>query len=175
MLIDATFFTKGLRQIENAVENPSNPNQIAVAKRIDGYVESYQTEFLLAVLGPVWCPRVEAYLMCDHSVQTDEATEGVEPTEEERTIQSIIELLKEPFADYVFFQMLRDMNVQATITGLVQLKCANTYVSPLGLGVRVWNNMVDKLSQFCKSVKGLGVDYVATRKDMLTYINTLNL
>ena len=44
---------------------------------------------------------------------------------------SVLEQLREPFANYVFYKILRDANSQATMTGLVRLKCANTYVAPL--------------------------------------------
>ena len=64
------------------------------------------------------------------------------------------------------------MNVQPTITGLVQLKCANSYVSPLEKGVQTWNRMVDGLSLFLEEVT---VEGVTIESEMLTYLNIFNL
>lgn len=159
MLIDVTSFTSGPRQIDNAVETQKNANQIAVAERINGYIGFYQNEFLMNVVGGQLCHAIEEYSKTEHE-QKDESME------------SLIALLKEPFADYVFFHMLRDMNVQPTITGLVQLKCANSYVSPLEKGVQTWNRMVDNLERFVSEVD---VEGVTIEMNMLTRINQFNL
>ena len=95
--------------------------------------------------------------------------------EPDERMESLISLLREPFAEYVFFYMLRDMNALPTITGLVQLKCANSYVSPLEKGVQAWNRMVEGLELFAREAKGLGVEGVTIDKNMLTYLNTFNL
>lgn len=164
MIIDVTSFTRGARQIENAVETPKTANHIAVAGRINGYIETLQSEFLLRAVGKPLCYEIDAYSRVEHA----------EPDER---MERLIALLKEPFADYVFFRMLRDMNVQATITGLVRLKCANDYVSPLDKGVHTWNHMVDEMRYFASElgVTGLGVEGVNIDKYLLTYINNFNL
>ncbi|MBQ9524793.1 MAG: hypothetical protein IJR69_06700 [Bacteroidaceae bacterium] len=185
MLIDVTSFTSGPRQIENAVETQKTANHVAVAERIKGYIDFYQSEFLRRAVGKQWCSLIDEYSRVSHEVPENENAEGdgnaeepveemtpVEPTEEENNIAALADMLKEPFADYVFFYMLRDMNVQPTITGLVQLKCANSYVSPLQKGVQTWNRMVDGLRLFASEV---AVEGVSIDKDMLTYINQFNL
>ena len=159
MLIDVTSFTSGPRQIENAVETQKSANQIAVAERINGYIEFYQTEFLMRAVGRELCKSIDKYSKTDHE----------EPDE---SMESLIGMLREPFADYVFFYMLRDMNVQPTITGLVQLKCANSYISPLEKGVQTWNRMADRLRLFVSEV---AVEGVTIDSDMLTHINAFNL
>lgn len=159
MLIDVTSFTSGPRQIENAVGTQKNANQIAVAERINGYIEFCQTEFLMRVVGRKLCQSIDEYSKTDHE-------------QPDKSLESLIGMLKEPFADYVFFHMLRDMNAQPTITGLVQLKCANSYVSPLEKGVQTWNRMVDSLRRFVSEV---AVEDVTIDKDMLTRINQFNL
>lgn len=159
MLIDVTSFTSGPRQIENAVETQKSANQIAVAERINGYIEFYQTEFLMRAVGRKLCKSIDEYSKTDHE----------EPDE---SMESLIGMLREPFADYVFFYMLRDMNVQPTITGLVQLKCANSYISPLEKGVQTWNRMADRLRLFVSEV---AVEGVTIDSDMLTHINAFNL
>jgi hypothetical protein len=162
MLIDVTSFTSGPRQIENAVATQKTANQIAVAERINGYIDALQPEFLRRAAGKQWCSVIDEYSKTDHQ----------EPSEEELKVGNLADMLKEPFAEYVFFHMLRDMNVQPTITGLVQLKCANSYVSPLEKGVQAWNRMVDKLRLFVSEV---AVEGVTIESDMVTYINSFNL
>lgn len=177
MLIDVTSFTSGPRQIENAVATPKNPNQIAVAERINGYIEFYQSKFLRRAVGGQLCKSIDDYCRVEHRHQGEEPVEQnenqqVEYAEPDETMESLIALLKEPFADYVFFYMLRDMNALPTITGLVQLKCANSYVSPLSKGVEAWNRMVDGLCQFIDEAE---VEGVTIESEMLTYINQFNL
>ena len=177
MLIDVTSFTSGPRQIENAVETAKNPNQIAVAERINGYIDFYQSEFLRRAAGKLWGKSIDEYCRVEHRHQGEEPVEQnenqqVEYAEPDERIEGLIKLLKEPFADYVFFYMLRDMNVLPTITGLVQLKCANSYVSPLSKGVEAWNRMVDGLCQFIDEAE---VEGVTIDSEMLTYINQFNL
>ena len=121
MLIDITSFTSGPRQIENATAVQKTANHEAVTERINGYIEFYQPRFLKRVLGDRLGASIDEYARSEHN----------EPDE---SYGKIVGLLKEPFADFVFFYMLRDMNVQPTITGLVRLKCANSYVSPLEKG-----------------------------------------
>ncbi len=162
MIIDITSFTSGPRQIENAVSTQSTSNQIAVAERINAYIEFYQPLFLQQVVSKELQSQIEEYSATEHE-------------EEDETMKSIIDLLKEPLADYVFFYMLRDMNTQSTITGLVLLKCANTYVSPLEKGVQTWNRMVDELEGFVSRSQLLEVDGVHVDRNMLTYINPFNL
>lgn len=178
MLIDVTSFTSGPRQIENAVETQKTANHIAVAERIKGYIDFYQSVFLGLAVGRQWCSLIDGYSRAGQG-EPDSGEEGeeaiAEPTQEEQTVAALADMLREPFADYVFFYMLRDMNMQPTITGLVQLKCANSYVSPLDKGVQTWNRMVDGVRLFARQVEGLGVEGVAIDKDLLTYINNFNL
>lgn len=161
MLIDVTSFTSGPRQVENAVEEPKTANQVAVSERIKGYIAFFQPVFIRRAVGCVVGTEIEKYL------------DGHD--EEDNEKEYIIQLLKEPFAEFVFFYMLRDMNVQPTITGLVKLKCANDYASTIDKGVQAWNRMVDGLNLFAKGVEGLGVEGVIIDDDMLTYINAFNL
>lgn len=186
MLIDITSFTKGPRQIENAVETPKNPNQVAVEERVNGYIEFLQSDFLRKAVGKPLCEQIDAYSRVEHMEATEEPQEGEQQEGSEETQQEVhaepnermerlISLLSEPFADYVFFHMLRDMNTQATITGLVRLKCANDYVSTIDKGVQAWNRMADALCVFVSEVDVLGVEGVHVDRDLLTYINNFNL
>lgn len=89
----------------------------------------------------------------------------------------VIEQIREPFANYVFYKILRDGNSQATMTGLVRLKCANDYVAPLRRQVSTWNDMVDMMADFSEWVRtsDCQVPGIITDPNLLTKINTLNL
>ena len=169
MLIDCSYFTKGSRHILNAsLGTTPNPNAIEVNEAIEAYVSECQEEYLVKMLGPALGNKVNAYLVC---IEEDE-----EP-KHNANIDAVCERLREPFADYVFFHILRDSNTQSTITGLVKLKCANEYVAPIRRQVNVWNSMVNKNRLFagwCGSndctLSGISID-----NEMLTKINPLNL
>lgn len=172
MLIDCSYFTKGSRHILNASlgtnETLPNPNTMEVNLAIEGYIEEHQEMFLTQMLGQTLGNRVNAYLVCLEDDETPKHMPGLD---------AICDRLREPFADYVFFHILRDMNTQSTMTGLVRLKCANEYVAPLRRQVSIWNSMANKnrlFAEWCNSsecaISGISVD-----SNMLTYINTLNL
>lgn len=172
MLIDSSYFCKGSRHILNAslgTENTlPNHNAMEVNRAIQGYIEENQERFLSRMLGQSLGNRVNAYLVC---LDEDEAPKHMP------NLDAVCDQLREPFADFVFFHILRDMNTQSTMTGLVRLKCANEYVAPIRRQVSIWNSMAEKNRQFetwsessdCP-MPGISVD-----ADMLTYINSLNL
>lgn len=169
MLIDCSYFTKGPRHILNAsLGTIPNANAIEVNAAIEAYIEENQELFLTRILGHSLGNRVNAYLVC-----LDDDEKPVRNV----NIDAVCEHLREPFADYVFFHILRNMNTQSTMTGLVRLKCANEYVAPLRRQVSVWNAMVDKNRLFARwsesadcPITGISVD-----DNLLTKINSLNL
>lgn len=172
MLIDSSYFSNGSRHILNASLGTKdvlpNPNGIDVNRAIEGYIEEYQEGYLTLMLGHSLGNRVNSYLVC---LEEDEEAKHVPG------IDAICDRLRESFADFVFFHILRDMNTQSTMTGLVRLKCANEYVAPIRRQVSVWNSMADKnwlFATWCNSsectVSGINID-----SDMLSYINSLNL
>ena len=153
MLIDVSYFTKGIRQIENAsVADMPSQNSLAVNGAIEDYITLYQEAFLREVCGDKTPLIIE-------SLNTQDSE-----------FQPLINKLKEPFADYVFFHILRDVNAQTTITGLVELKCANKYISPMRRQVSVWNEMAKKMQSLANEFVELNISY-----NLLTPINTLNL
>ncbi len=171
MLIDSSYFTKGYRRILNATLGTSaampTPNSVEVNNAIEGYIGECQEEFLRLALGSPHGNKAHNYLVCKDEGDSFEVD----------VYEEIFEKLREPFADYVFFHILRSANDQSTITGLVRLKCANTYVSPIRRQVEVWNRMVEKNERFLKwsrseecPLKDIDVD-----DEMLTRINTLNI
>lgn len=172
MLIDSSYFCKGSRHILNATlgtkDTLPNPNAMDVNLAIEGYIQEHQERFLLRMLGQTLGNRVNAYLVCLEEDEEPKHAAGLD---------AICDRLREAFADYVFFYILRDMNTQSTMTGLVRLKCANEYVAPIRRQVSVWNSMANKnrvFAEWCKSsectTSGISVD-----PDMVTYINSLNL
>ena len=174
MLIDCSYFTEGPRHILNATppDKPSgripNTDSQAVNLTINGYIRAYQKPFLIAVLGTSPALDMEGYLKNLEHNGDDVKEKGYE---------AVAELLREPFANYVFFKILRDANAQSTVKGIVQLKCANSYVSPIRRQVSVWNEMVDMLKSFSQwsSTTDCTVKGIAVSANFLTKINCLNL
>lgn len=174
MLIDISFFTSGPRHIQNAsIAKIPDQNSLAVNELINSYIKEFQTKFLLGIVG-----RNLASAIIDYLEIIDQEKEEV--LEEEKEVESgysvLCKKLQEPFADYVFFHILRDMNTQATITGLVRLKCANEYVSPIKKQVSTWNSMVDKNRLFVEWASSEDCPFsVKIEKNLLTPINAFNL
>jgi hypothetical protein len=169
MLIDCSYFTKGARHILNAsLGTLPNANSADVCSAIEAYIAEHQEQYLIEMLGPTLGNKFNAYLVC---IDEDE-----NPTRNER-MDVVCDLLKESFADYVFFHILRDANTQVTMTGIVLLKSANTYVAPIKRQVSVWNTMVDRnrrFSEWCQSAE-CTISGISISNDMTTKINSLNL
>ena len=169
MLIDCSYFTKGPRHILNAsMGKLPNPNAMEVNAAIEAYICGYQPEWLRRMCGDNVGPRLHAYLVC---LDEDEEPRRI------ASLDAVCDRLREAFADYVFYRILRDAGSQATVTGLVQLKCANTYVSPIRRQVSAWRDMVGRnrdFVQWCRSGE-CPIGGITTDEDMTTCINTLNL
>lgn len=173
MLIDSSYFTKGSRHILNATlgtsERLPNPNAGEVNAAINAYVEEYQEEFLTLMLGSRIGNKANAYLAC-----VDEDGDRAVMIE---SYEELLPRLKESFADYVFFHILRSSQTQSTVTGLVRLKCANEYVAPIQRQVDVWNRMVDRNRRFAEwsQSEECPLDGIKVDEELLTKINNLNL
>lgn len=169
MLIDCSYFTDGPRHIQNAsLGRLPNANAQLVNEAINAYIKTFQFPFLKGVLGAPLAGAVTTYLKMLDKLPEEEPDEDLE---------MVMEQLREPFANYVFFKILRDSNTQATMTGLVRLKCANEYVAPIRRQVTIWNDMVEMLSGFNEWSKSedCTVAGIVTDSNFLTRINVLNL
>lgn len=150
MLIDSSWFTQGPRHIQNAnAGNTVNLDSMDVNDAIEAYITEYQDQFLYEMVGPEMAAKGEDYL--------------------DKLGDNAKQMVCESFADYVFFKVLGDSNTQSKVTGLVQLKCADTYVAPIRRQVTVWNRMVDRNRRFA-AMTGIRVS-----ENLLTKINSLNL
>lgn len=165
MLIDVSYFTAGPREILNATLGKGTTKENAV---IENYIAEYQEEFLCRVLGEEVGKSVQKYLDdldCDPEADTD------------KNMEALCAKLRKPFADYVFFYILRDSGQTATITGLVRLKVANQYVEPIVRQVSTWNRMANSLNIFAEwfdngecPISGITID-----EYLLEPINRFNL
>ena len=128
----------------------------------------FQWPFLKDALGTPIASAVNSYLKLHDKYEGEE---------DDVDLDKVIEQLREPFANYVFFKILRDSNNQATMTGLVRLKCANDYVAPIRRQVSTWNDMVDMMADFSawSSSPDCPVSGIVTDSNLLTKINVLNL
>lgn len=166
MLIDVSYFTEGPRHILNASPNTASAlakgqNALAVNERIESYIKYYQRQFLVKMLGKSLCSLVEVYI-------------GGDEVDADEDYEELLMRLKEPFADYVYYYILRTSNTKSTITGLAVLKNDNKVVSPNVDMVRAWNSMVDRNIDFVKWAETCPFN-VEISESMLTHINTLGL
>ena len=169
MLIDVSYFVSGPRHIQNAsTSKTAGADSLAVNGHIEAYIKELQPVFLEAMLGE----KEAGYAMDYLDMADDEDNEDTEPSKYE----IVCDKLKEPFADYVLFNILRDASSQATITGNVRLKCANEYVSPIKAQVIAWNRMVDANVKFILWAReGNCPIPLETQTNMLNRINQFNL
>ena len=169
MLIDVSYFVSGPRHIQNAsTSKTAGADSLAVNGHIEAYIKELQPVFLEAMLGE----KEAGYAMDYLDMADDEDNEDTEPSKYE----IVCDKLKEAFADYVLFNILRDASSQATITGNVRLKCANEYVSPIKAQVIAWNRMVDANVKFILWAReGNCPIPLETQTNMLNRINQFNL
>ena len=164
-LIDCSYFYVGPLQIMNArpIDDLDN-NAIAVQETITGYIERYQGEFLLKMVGKELSADVTAYL--------EERGNDEHHTDEE--MEELCEKLRPSFAHYVYFKLVGDVNQTMTITGLMKLKSANYNQVPRQRMVKVWNDMVELNKQFVAWAEESDYD-VFYYVEMVTPINQFNL
>lgn len=174
MLIDVSYFTSGPRQIMNATAKAlPNQNQLSVNIAIMGYVRHYQLAFLCEMLGDALAVSLDTYIAEKDAAEKDdlafEANEGYE---------MLMSKLRESFADYVFFYILRDAATQATDRGLVIWKNENEVVSPISRQVSIWNEMVNRNIRFmvwAGTQSSAPYSLVVVSDNMVTHINPFNL
>ena len=164
-LIDCSYFYVGPLQIMNArpIDDLDN-NAIAVKETITGYIERYQGEFLLKMVGKELSSDVTAYL----------AERGEDENYTDEAMEELCEKLRPSFAHYVYFKLVGDVNQTMTITGLMKLKSANDNQVPRQRMVKVWNDMVELNKQFVAWAEESDYD-VFYYVEMVTPINQFNL
>lgn len=165
-LIDCSYFYVGPLQIENArpIDALDN-NSIAVQEAITGYIERYQSEFLLKMVGKDVAHDVIEYL----AKREEDETYADDQAEE------LCKLLRPSFAHYVYFKLVGDVNQNMTITGLKKVKSANNeHQPPRQRMVKVWNDMVQLNKQFIEWAETSDYD-VYYYVEMITPINQYNL
>ena len=164
-LIDCSYFYVGPLQIMNArpIDDLDN-NAIAVQQTITGYIERYQGEFLLKMVGKELSADVNAYLK----------ERGKDENYTDEAMEELCEKLRPSFAHYVYFKLVGDVNQTMTITGLMKLKSANDNQAPRQRMVKVWNDMVELNKQFVAWAEESDYD-VFYYVDMVTPINQFNL
>ena len=164
-LIDCSYFYVGPLQIMNArpIDDLDN-NAIAVQETITGYIERYQGEFLLKMVGKELSADVTAYL----------AERGNDENHTDEAMEELCDKLRPSFAHYVYFKVVGDVNQTMTITGLMKLKSANYNQVPRQRMVKVWNDMVVLNKQFVAWAEESDYD-VFYYVEMVTPINQFNL
>ena len=149
MIIDTSYFTKGRRAIYNATSlglEETKPNSVAVNKLITDFIEQYSPVFLNRALGGELAKK----MLADDGGDEDTV--------------SVFDALKEAWADYIMFHILRYSGQRSTVDGVVELKSANTIISPAVYQANVWNDMVDQLRVFCVKFPLIRVDQCFLQK-----------
>lgn len=164
-LIDCSYFYVGPLQIMNArpIDDLDN-NAIAVQETITGYIERYQGEFLLKMVGKELSADVTAYL----------AERGEDENYTDEAMETLCQQLRPSFAHYVYYKLVGDAGQNMTITGLMKLKSANDNQVPRQRMVKVWNDMVELNKQFVAWAEESDYD-VFYYVEMVTPINQFNL
>ncbi|MCC8176375.1 MAG: hypothetical protein LIO91_08090 [Bacteroidales bacterium] len=165
-LIDSTYFTAGARHIFNTTLGTDMRTDEDIF--VDAYIDDLQEVFLPLAVGTKWAEELTAYL--------SELDEDGDPARVE-SYDNALDRLRQAFADYVFFHILRESNDQATITGVKKLSDSNQYVSPINRQVGTWNRMVKRMESFAEWTASddcplIGVE---TDAELTTPINRLNL
>lgn len=171
MIVDVSYFISGPRQVRNATTAKMPATEgLAANNAIKGYISAFQRQFLNDIVGFTLAGQVTDYLeMMDD--ESEVAKDEIVPPYEHLCRQ-----IRESFADYVFYHILRDANTEVTVTGLVQLKSANNYVSPIQRQVSTWNGMVEKNRQFLHWASTNECPFkVNINKNLLIPINRFNL
>lgn len=176
MLIDVSYFLSGPRHIQNAsTSKTAGADSSAVNGHIESYIENLLPEFIRAMIGGEEAETAIRYVEqanCDNDYF---AVSLLDKTEDDKYFY-VLDKLKESYADYVYFNILRDSVSQSTITGNVRLKCANEYISPIKSQVIAWNRMVDSNIRFILWAReGNCPIPLETRTNMLNKINQFNL
>lgn len=177
-LIDCSYFYVGPLQIMNArpIDDLDN-NAIAVQEQITGYIERYQDEFLLKMVGKQVAQVVTDYLahLEEYQEALANAAEGEEPQPYvDEAAEELCSHLRPSFAHYVYYKLVGDVNQTMTITGLMMLKSANYNQPPRNRMVKVWNDMVELNKQFVAWAEESDYD-VFYYIEMVTPINQFNL
>lgn len=168
MLIDVSFYTRGRRRIQNASCGAKlSVDSEAVGEYINDYIEDYQYEYLRKMLGEEVAEQVSEYLA---------TTEGNSLAERDDDMEVLCAHLRESYADYVYFFMLRDSGKYVTINGVMQTSADNTHISPIEAQVSIWNEMVRKNEEFYKWACTPACKYdVVIDRSMLEPVNEFNL
>ena len=149
MIIDSSYFTKGRRSIFNATSTglkEMKPQSLAVNKVITDFIDQYSERFLYRVLGG----ELAEELLADDGG--------------DEKMVNLFDALKEAWADYVMYHILRYSGQKLTIDGVVEIKSANTIISPAVYQANVWNDMVDQLRVFCVKYPSIRVDQCFLQK-----------
>ena len=164
-LIDCSYFYVGPLQVMNARQVDDLDNNAAdVQECINGYIEWYQSDFLLKMTGKDLAAEVTAYL----------AARGEDEDYTDEAMETLCQQLRPSFAHYVYFKLVGDVNQTMTITGLMKLKSANENQPPRQRMVKVWNDMVQLNKQFVAWAEMSDYD-VYYDVEMITPINQFNL
>lgn len=142
MIINSSYFTKGLRKVQDATAPASSegatlaslkPDAMAVNAMLDEYIEEYQHRFMRGVFGEKLATELEDYA---GQGQTEAVVQEYE---------DMLDHVRTALADYVLYWYLRGTNQQASALGVTVFENKNRNADPSDRQAAVWNDMVDEL------------------------------
>lgn len=165
LLIDHTCFT-GLLDVGLSPDTGADTlTREAERDVIDSYIDLYEKEYLLRVLGESGYELFSGYL------------EREDDSEEERweALKSLLCEKPSPVACYVYFRYLGDVDYSVTRSGVVVSTADDDLASPALLQVRAWNLMARLNRRVLHLLSGEAYGDICFDKYMVETVNDLGI
>ena len=170
MLIDVTYFQSGSLYISgiSLPEMSPTPTNIAVTGDIEGYIQEYETEYLIQALGYDIYKEFSEYL-------SSEKDEGRWEELKNRLVPDRTKV--SPIANYVYYHYLRNHQSDATVSGVKKDSDEGDLVSAERKMCDAWNRMVDMNKRLFSWIESHKEDYPGWcyNPSLVRKINIFNL
>lgn len=165
MLVDYTDFTGLLGVGLSPDTGADSVTKDAERGLLDSYINLYEPEYLLRVLGQAVYDEFTAYL-------TDEPAEKVEKWER---LKELLTGGCKPVACYVYVHYVGECGRSVTRSGVVKSSADDDLVAPGPLQVRAWNLMARQNRLVYELLCGDGYDGAVFDSYMMETINDLGI
>lgn len=156
-IIDVTYFSHAPHVIANASGITNSAMSNAASKVIEDLMNQFHDTFLRDVLGEG----------AENVIEELGRNDSNETLSDE--VKAIAEALVEPFGLFMYFQILRNSQSIAGITGVYQLVSSDNHISPRTLQTQCWNDMARQLRRLsCKNGW-------PCKCNLLTFVNPFNI
>lgn len=163
MIIDYTYFTGLLSVGISPDTGASSLTRDAEHDRLHSYIEVYENEYLMLILGEDMYHQFSDYI-----------TNRKESIEKWEKLYEALAEKYSPIACYVFFKLISECNYSVTRSGISMSSDEDT-VSPIRLQIRVWNDMVNFNKRIYNILKDKEYNGVVFDMSMLEKINDMGI